>query len=177
MKKLIILFGLLVLAGGVCSAQTKGYTASIWSQGESFSLNGHKEFKAVSLAIAPGWSFNSSIFARLHCDMSIGMWDRGGDNKTFRVNGALGPSFGWNIMKDNGTGIIDLIATAAISLNKEDWRYHYYDLGASWALPSQDKSKYVTRWFMGFGVRYYDSHTVRFDNQFNLYAKIGFRFN
>ena len=174
MKKFIVLLGLLAFAGGVCSAQTKGYTLGSWFQGESISLNGHKEFKSVGLVVAPGYAFNSSIFVRLQYDLVVGMWNRGGDSKTYRTNSTLGPSVGWNIVKNNREwGIVDLVATVGNTLENKDWSYIYYDLGASWTMRGSDR----TGLSLGFGVRYNDSHNSRYGNYCTLYVRWGFRFN
>ncbi len=184
MKKFIVLLGLLAFAGGVSSAQTKGFTYGIWTQGSMgrVSLNGHREFGTMDLSAAAGYAFSPSIYLRLQLDATYGMWDYGAEKggKTWRENGSLGPTIGYNFYKNPAWGIVDVAATVGNSLYfKSDWSYMFYDLSFNWAFPflNRNDNGNKMRVFVGMGVRYYDTHNSNFDNYCNLYAKVGFRFN
>ncbi len=179
MKKIIVLFCLLAVTVTAANAQTKGFTLGSWFQAETISLNGHKNFDAIDLVIAPGYAFSPSVFARLQLDITAGMWDNGKDNRysgIFNKNVTLGPTIGYNILKNNSHGdTVDVTATVGKTLinGKNAWSYHFYDVGVGWTITNKER----TGLHLGIGVRYHDSHNRGMDNFCSIYAKWGFRFN
>jgi len=172
MKKLIILMAILATTVGIADAQsnntepkTKGFGWDGWTQyNTTFS-----EFDAIAVTIAPSYTFNRTLFARLQIDGERSMWDRS-NLKTWQGNLTLGPGVGANFWRFNNGNVLGVAAAAGSSLfNKSnEWSYLYYDLGVEHV-----KSKHF---LTGIGVRYYDSKHSGFRNRTTFYLKFGFRF-
>lgn len=183
MKKIVFLLAFALFAVSAGYAQEKGMTSRIGTRFD-FALN-QKGVTSVGLSFAPGYAFNSRLFLSAQFDGVYALW-RNSTNwnaesvGTYRGNITLGPSIGYNIMKDNenGRGIIDVTASVGHSLLIRQWRYVYYDLGFSWSTPAHDEPrKYEYRSFVGIGLRYNDSYRTTIDDHLNFYVQIGFRFN
>ena len=171
MRKLIILAAALL---GVCgavqgqpnprTAPSKGFFMDAWTQ---VGTSG-KEFGMFDIAIAPGWAFNRTLFARVQFDAANGLWDVGGV-KTWRENLTVGPALGGNVWRPHGSdATLALVGSAGRSLlNKEGWSHAGYDIGAEF---------YDNRFLVGLGVRHYDSFNSVFDrNRTSFYVKIGWK--
>lgn len=182
MKKFGILLGILVFAAGTGNAQEKGLTVGYWDQSSirMTSLNGREEFQANEIVFAPGYAFNRSVFVRAQLEGVIGLWDHGERGRTYRLNSALGASVGWNAIKSEEWGIVELAAATGNSMYNRDWSYLFCDFGISWLqsefLTAKNDKKRLG-FLVGIGARYYNSHNSRFENYCNLYLKVGFRFN
>jgi hypothetical protein len=102
-------------------------------------------------------------------------------------NLTLGPQLGCNLMKENGLGVIDVVASAGHSLLLRQWRYAYYDLGFNWSMSLKNigeasggdtvKSYEKNRKLFGIGVRFNHSYRSDRPNYLNFYFSFGWRFN
>ncbi len=176
MKKLLFVLALSLFSISFSLAQEKGFFIDLATRAETISLNGHKEYASLNISFAPGYAFNSRLFARAQFDGVIATWDRGRNARTYIPNGTIGPSIGYYIMKDKGYGVIDISASVGHSLAVKEWRYVYYDLGFNWGINLNPGSKLKSRPFLGVGIRYNDTYRSNLDDYLNIYVQFGFRF-
>jgi len=140
----------------------KGFGVDVWMQFNASS----RRFAVIEFAVAPTWTFNRTLFARLQLDAPIGLWNVDGQ-RTWRDNLTLGPALGVNVWRANNGAVTDITAAVGRSLDNKEWSYAYYDLGVE-----THRRGILT----GIGVRHYDSKHSAFRDRTSLYVKLGFRF-
>lgn len=170
MKKIILILAIILSCSIYSFAQDKGFTAAFnWNTATNKPFSNKYDFATQNFAVAPGYSFNGRLFARLPVSLTTELYQVSAE-KTYEMNCYLGGTIGYDIVRNRNIGTIELAATVGGTVSDKP-QYIYYDLGAMWYLG------HIGKVGIGLGARYYQAQTTDLKSRMTMTFNIGFRFN
>lgn len=172
MKKILLTLGVLLFCSATsCFGQEKGFQFGGWyqiSKNAPFAKN--NEFSSVDLVLAPGYSFNGRLFARVPITLATQLYDKA-SVKSYNNGVLMGATIGYDFFTGGKAGAFEIAGTFGGSITGDKPHYLYYDLGVMFGLG------YKTKATLGIGVRRYESQVAGFKSYTTMLASFGFRFN
>ncbi len=168
MKKIILSLSLLL---ALSAAEMKTAAAEPRGRGFEFAVEtrynmpfGHtKEFSAIDVEAAFGYSFDDRWSLLLPITASTGLFDAAGV-RSYEIAGLVGLGCEYNVMNRRNFSL-SLSPRVQTTLGG-DWQYMCYDLGV--------RMRYFTGPSGGLGFRYMDTYKTAIESRFCLYISFGF---
>lgn len=122
-----------------------------------------------------GYDLSPKFTLRLPLALSLGLFENGKNNTSYKTNGTIGLGAGYNfIVRNNYRWQLSAEAGNTLKSKSDDWKFFYYDVSGKFYIGELGKR---TNAFVGIGIRQYISEIKNSPDYVVPYLTLGFRLN